>query len=128
LPPLVLYSTSTFTSTYVGSCSTGFAPTWRFFYWEATTPTGTSIAFQAQTSADGVSWGPSVAIGTAQPPPTVTPTWTSASQTVDQALRAAGQLSQQQLMIIATFNPDATNTNAPTLSNWQVTYDCESSE
>jgi len=128
LPPLVLYASSAFTSTYTGSCASGAAPVWRFFYWEADTPTGTSIAFQAQTSPDGVTWGPSVAIGTAQPPPTVTPTWTSASQTVDQALRAAGQVSQLQLQITATFNPDSTNTNAPTLTNWQVTYDCLSSE
>ena len=128
LPPLVLYSSSSFTSTYTGSCASGSAPVWRFFYWEADTPTGTSIAFQAETSPDGVAWGSSVAIGTAQPPPTVTPTWTSAAQTVDQALRAAGQVSQQQLKIIATFSPDSTKTNTPTLTNWQVTYDCVSSE
>jgi hypothetical protein len=127
-PPLLLYSSSPFTTTYTASCGTGSAPVWRFFYWEAGTPTGTSIAFKAQTSPDGVQWGSSVAIGTAQPPPTVTPTWTSASQTVDQALRAAGQSSQQQLKVIATLNPDSTRAITPTLTNWQVTYDCASSE
>jgi hypothetical protein len=58
----------------------------------------------------------------------VTPTWTTGSQTVDQALRAAGQASQAQLKIIATFNSNSTMTSAPTLTNWQVTYDCVSSE
>jgi hypothetical protein len=127
-PPLVLYSPAVFTTTYTGSCNMGFAPAWRFFYWETNTPNGTSIGFQAQTSPDGVTWGTAVGIGTAQPPPNVTPTWTSGLQTVDQALQANGQKSQRELKVIATLNPDATGQQAPVLTNWQLQYDCVPAE
>jgi hypothetical protein len=106
----------------------GQYPAWRFFYWETITPTGTSIAFTAQTSTDGTTWGAAVSIGTSAPPPTVTSTWTSGPQTVDQALRAANQVSAPYLEITAMLNPDSTHTVAPTLTNWQLTYDCVDSE
>jgi hypothetical protein len=47
---------------------------------------------------------------------------------VDQALKAANQVSGLYLKIIATLNPDATKTVAPVLTNWQLTYDCVASE
>src|SRR5271156_3999545 len=106
----------------------GTYPTWRFFYWLTDTPAGTSIAFTAQTSIDGSSWGTPVAIGTAAPPPVVTPTWTSGPLTVDQALRANNQVSNLYLKVIATLIPDSTMTLAPVLTNWQLTYDCVPSE
>jgi hypothetical protein len=106
----------------------GTYPTWRFFYWLTDTPTGTSIAFTAQTSIDGSTWGAPVAIGTAAPPPVVTPTWTSGPLTVDQDLRANGQASSPYLRVTATLSPNAAQTVAPTLTNWQVTYDCPSTE
>jgi hypothetical protein len=127
-PPIVLYNPSTFVTNYQATCPSGTYPTWRFFYWETTTPTGTSIGFTAQTSIDGSTWGAPVAIGTAAPPPVVTPTWTSAAFTVDQALQASGQLSRPYLRVTAALTPDSTKTLAPTLNNWQVTYDCPSTE
>ena len=77
----------------------GTYPAWRFFYWETNTPNGTSIAFTAQTSMDGTTWGAAVSIGTRRPPPNVTPTWTSGPQTVDQALRADNQISPPYLKV-----------------------------
>jgi hypothetical protein len=127
-PPINTYSPAPFVTTYNAVCGAGQYPAWRFFYWESNTPTGTSIAFTAQTSTDGATWGAAVAIGTAAPPPAVTPTWTSGPQTVDAALRAASQVSQTYLQITATLNPDSTNTITPVLTNWQVTYDCVDSE
>jgi hypothetical protein len=128
-PPIVLYTPSTFVTNYQATtCPSGTYPTWRFFYWETTTPTGTSIAFTAQTSVDGSTWGAPVAIGTAAPPPVVTPTWTSAPFTVDQALVSSGQVSRPYLRVTAALTPDSTKTQAPTLNNWQVTYDCPSTE
>jgi hypothetical protein len=132
-PPIDTYAQSQFVTTYQASCTPptnppGTYPAWEFFYWETNTPSGTSIAFTAQTSLDGVHWGAAVAIGTAAPPPTVTPTWTSGPKTVDQALRAASQASQPYLKVTATLTPNSTLTAAPTLTNWQVTYDCAASE
>jgi hypothetical protein len=128
-PPLVLYTPSTFVTNYhATNCPMGTYPTWRFFYWLTDTPTGTSIAFTAQTSIDGSTWGAPVAIGTAAPPPVVTPTWTSGPLTVDQDLRANGQASSPYLRVTATLSPNAAQTVAPTLTNWQVTYDCPSTE
>jgi hypothetical protein len=126
-PPLTLYSPSVFTTTYTAACAAGTSPVWRFFYWQTKTPTGTSIVFQAETSADGVNWGTPVGIGTATSP-VVTATWTSAAQTVDQALRAGGQKSQKDLKVLATLNPDSTGTVTPVLTNWQLQYDCAPSE
>lgn len=115
-------------TTYQATCPTAKYPAWRFFYWETSTPTGTSIAFTAQTSADGATWGAAVGIGTAVAPPVVTTTWTSAAQTVDDALRAVNQVSQPYLQITAALAPNSTLTSTPVLTNWQVTYDCVDSE
>lgn len=125
-PPILTYNPAVYTSNYTATCASGSYPAWRFFYWQAVTPTGTSIAFTAETSINGTSWGAPVAVGTAVPPSTTT--WTSGTQTVDDALRANGQKSQTQLMIIATLNPDSSKITTPSLTNWQVTYDCVPSE
>ena len=127
-PPIVTYQPATYTTIYKSTCKAGQSAVWRFFYWQAQTPTGTSIAFTAQTSPSGTAWGASVPVGTAQPPPLVTTGWTSGSQTVDDALRANGQISQAQLLVTAKLKPDASNITTPTLTNWQVTYDCLDSQ
>jgi hypothetical protein len=127
-PPINTYSTSPFTTTYQGQCGGGSSPVWRYYYWQSNTPTGTSISFTARTSIDGITWGSPVSIGTAAPPPTTTTTWTAGSQTVDQALRAAGQQSRAYLQVIAQLNPDTGKFSTPTLTNWQVTYDCAATE
>ncbi len=90
-PPLDVYAKSTYTTSYQATCPMGESPVWRFFYWQTITPNGTSIGFTAQTSTDGMTWGPAVNIGTSAPPPNVTSTWTSAPKTVDDDLKAAGQ-------------------------------------
>jgi hypothetical protein len=127
-PPIDVYGSSPFPTTYEASCPSGTYPAWRFYYWESITPNGTSITFTAQTSTDGTTWGAPVSIGTAAPPPNVTPTWTSGPLTVSQALQASNQASGLYLKVIATLIPDSTKTLAPTLTNWQLTYDCVASE
>jgi hypothetical protein len=121
VPPAIdTYASAPFVTSYQAACATGTYPAWRFYYWESITPNGTSIAFTAQTSLDSVNWGAPVSIGTAAPPPNVTPTWTSGPLTVDQALRAAGQVSGLYLKVIATLIPDSTDTLAPVLTNWRL--------
>jgi hypothetical protein len=127
-PTFLVYNTATFTTTYTASCASGLRPVWRFLYWQTVTPTGTSIAFTAQTSTDGINFGAAVAVGTSAPPPTVTSTFTSGPSTVDQALVAAGQASQPILQVLATLNPTSNHLQTPQLTNWQVTYDCVPAE
>ena len=128
-PPINTYSSSPFVTTYQSPVRRVWSsPIWRYYYWQSATPTGTSIAFTAQTSNDGVTWGAAVSIGTSAPPPTTTTTWTAGSQTVDQALIAAGQVSRPYLKVTAQLNPDSTKSATPTLTNWQLTYDCGASE
>jgi hypothetical protein len=127
-PPILIYQPATYTTTYISACPSSQSPVWRFFYWTSVTPVATSIAFTAETSTDGVAWGAPVAIGTAAAPPVVTPAWTSAATTVDDALVASGQASQTQLLVTATLNPNASQTATPTLTGWQVTYDCIDSQ
>ena len=76
----------------------------------------------------GVTWGAAVPVGTAAPPPVVTPTWTEGTQTVDQALRGTGQFSLPFLRVTATLNPSANHTMTPALTNWQLQYDCAAAE
>lgn len=127
-PPIDTYASAPFVTTYQAACAVGTYPAWRFYYWESITPNGTSIAFTAQTSTNGTTYGAPVAIGASVPPPNVTPTWTSGPLTVDQALRASNQISQLYLKVTATLIPDPTQTVAPILTAWQLTYDCVASE
>jgi hypothetical protein len=127
-PPILTYSPAPFVVNFTAVCAEETYPVWRFFSWESNTPTGTSIAFTAQTSMDGVTWGAAVPIGPAAPPPAVTPTWTEGSQTVDAALRATGQASQTMLRVTATLAPNSSNTTTPILTNWQLQYDCAATE
>ncbi len=127
-PPILTYSSAPLAVNFTATCASQQVPIWRFFSWESATPVGTSIVFTAQTSSDGVTWGASVPIGTAAPPPVTTPTWTEGTQTVDQALRATGQFSQSLLRVTATLNPSANHTLTPALTNWQLQYDCAAAE
>jgi hypothetical protein len=47
---------------------------------------------------------------------------------VDAALKAAGQRSEMYLQVTATLKPDSTKTLTPSLTNWQLVYDCTASE
>jgi hypothetical protein len=123
-PPILTYSSAPFVVDFTAMCPSPKFPVWRFFSWESSTPAGTSIAFTAQTSTDGVTYGAPVPVGTAMPPPVVTPTWAQGPQTVDVALRASGQSSQTMLRVTATLNASTNHTVTPTLTNWQQRYDC----
>jgi hypothetical protein len=125
-PPIPGYTAESTTRLYVASCPTAQSAVWRYFYWQTNTPTGTQIQFTAQTAPTGPPWGAAVSIGTAQPPPTAM-TGTS-TQTVDALLRAANQVSQNELLVTAAFVPSVSPAQTPTLVSWEITYDCVDSE
>jgi hypothetical protein len=129
-PPLVNYGAAVFVREYAATCPFGQRPLWRFFDWQSNTPAGTSIVFTAatrETASDP--YGTEVGAGTAAPYPVVTPTWTSGSSTVDEALRASGQLSKPLLRVTATLLPkNSTPTAAPTLTQWRQSFSCVDAE
>jgi hypothetical protein len=113
---------------YVADCPTGKQVVWRFFDWQATVPTGTSIGLGVQTKAEaGDTYAPSSPIAmdaiTATSP---TGTWVHGSQTVGQVLatNATTIRSLKYLLVTMTFKPDASASLSPTLSNWRQNYDC----
>jgi hypothetical protein len=119
---------ATFTRDFTSTCPSGTKVAWELFQWQSLTPTGTSIVFQAQTGDSLATLGPAVGIGTSQPPPTATVTWTDAGQTVDSFLRAASppQISHDILHVSMTLNPSGSV--SPTLTQWRAYYDCPASE
>ncbi len=124
-PPTPLVST-TFTRTFQAGCTGGFTPKWGFFEWEASVPTGTSIAFSVATASDNGSGGPG-AWGAAVPLVTTmmsSTTMYTASPSVDTTLTGAGQTSQDWLEVMMTLNPNASGTVSPVLLQWQQLFDC----
>ncbi|HMJ10440.1 MAG TPA: hypothetical protein VK524_03485 [Polyangiaceae bacterium] len=129
-PPAIFYPPAVFTRDYEATCPPGRFILWRFFEWQSTTPTGTSISFHA-ASADTLASLPAatlVGVGTAQPPPVTTPTWASGPRTIDEELGLAGEKSRKYLRITAALNPSASPPNTPTLTNWRVNYSCPFAE
>ena len=103
-------------------CPAQKRPAWKFYSWQAVIPAGTSIAFTAQTKellADP--YGAAVSVGTAN---FTTANWTSLANTVEQQLVAAGQVSKSYLRVTSTLNPSSNPPAAPTLNQWQLSYDC----
>jgi hypothetical protein len=113
----LLPTPATFTRHFTSTCPSGTKVTWELFQWQSITPTGTSIVFQVQTGDSLATLGPAVGIGTAQPPPTSTSSWTDAGQTVDSFLRAASppQASHDVLHVLMTLNPSGSA--SPTLTH-----------
>jgi hypothetical protein len=121
-----LFEENEFTRDYDTVCAEGLHREWRFFEWQATIPTGTSIDFAVQTkSLAGDTYGPTtpLSIGSAT---TTTPasTWHRGSLPVDDVLAAAGLESKRYLRVIMTFRPNTAGTLAPTLHAWRQIVDC----
>ncbi|HVZ35455.1 MAG TPA: hypothetical protein VG963_23670, partial [Polyangiaceae bacterium] len=130
VPPLA-YHQQSLNREYDSACAQGLEPTWRFLEWQATIPTGTSIAFSIQAKRNASDpWSPSTpaAMSTAttttpsgqwDPDITVTPTVGDILAATSPALQHA-----PYVRVTMTFNPDSTGANTPTLLNWRQVYDC----
>jgi hypothetical protein len=124
-PPL-LFEDQTYSRVYDAVCPMGTQPKWRFFEWQATIPTGTSIEFFAQTrDKAGDSWTPSTPLLVAT---------ATASSAANQWLRGAAPTGHlftnqgignlYQLQVTMVFHPNSERSLAPTLLNWRQIYDC----
>jgi hypothetical protein len=131
-PPVTIYTTQSVSRDYVASCPRGTQAKWRFFEWQATVPTGTSITFSAQIKATAAaSYAPATPLflSTATPASGTGPgTWYRGPQTVEQVLAAAVPpiASGDYLRVTMTFNPSMTA--SPTLHQWRQIFDCVPAE
>jgi hypothetical protein len=124
--PSPVYEVQSFDREYVASCPSGTHVAWRFFEWQASIPSGTSINFAIQARKLATdTYRPTVALAMATAT-TTTPanTWERGSDTSDDLLVDAGIFSQTYLRVTMTFNPNPAGTAAPTLLNWRQIFDC----
>jgi hypothetical protein len=131
-PPLTTFSGASFTRDYAGTCPQDQGVVWRYFSWQSYTPGNSYIQFGAQTAntaAQITSATTMVAVGSAQSNsswavPAQTPTWTSASTTIDDSLRTVNLSSRSVLRVTAYLNPATSPSQTPVLEDWRATYDC----
>jgi hypothetical protein len=124
--PEPVFTTQTMQREYVMECPAGTDVKWRFFEWQATFPTGTSLDFAVQAKvAAGDTYEPTVPLPIATGSGTTNPTtWYHGTQTTDQLLTTAGLFSRKYLLVTMKFKPDSAGSAAPTLHGWRHIYDC----
>jgi hypothetical protein len=128
--PPKLFEDQTTTREYTATCPSGKAVKWRFFEWQSTIPTATSIDFYIQTKqkvTDSYLPATKLAMATANQTSAANQ-WLRGAKTNDQLLVAAGLVSMPYLQVTMTFHPNAPGTLAPTLLAWRQIYDCVDSE
>jgi hypothetical protein len=125
--PSPVYAVQTFEREYTSSCPHGTNVAWRFFEWQATIPTGTSISFKVQTretTSDTFTPAVPLAMATASAS-TPSGSWERGAQTAGAVLSSAGYTPGKLLKVTMSFNPNSpANTLAPTLLNWRQIFDC----
>ncbi len=122
-----VFSSQTLQREYVASCPAGSRAKWRFVEWQASIPAMTSIDFAVQTKDMAVdTYAPAVPRSAGSiTTTTAVGVWAHGANTVDEVLSVPpGPGSLSYLLLLITFNPNATGTLAPTLGAWRQTYDC----
>ena len=119
-------------------CPVGTYPEWGFFFWQSTTPPGTSIQFRAATAVDQPSLPPSppapapttVSAGTANPPSIAAPSWGSDANTIAWHLTndppGPAKSSSRWLRIYIRMNPSGAV--GPSLDSYRQDYSCKPAE
>jgi hypothetical protein len=123
---------------FFADCPSGTKPTWTWFMWQSTVPSGTSIDVSVQSKQNASdTYEPTTPLALL---PQITestndvvkyPTgWGQSTSAVDEVLTGASTpvFSGNYLQVTLTFNPNTARTLAPSLSNWRQMYDCVTSE
>ena len=128
-PPLV-YEPQVYQREYTATCPEGTSVKWRFFEWQSTIPSGTSIDFSVQSRATAAdTWKPAAPVLAATASSTTAAgAWARGVQTVDQILAANATPSLARLLVTMTFKPNSGGTVAPTLNGWRQIFDCVPSQ
>ena len=131
-PPVTIFTPQTTTREYVADCPHGTQVKWRFFEWQATLPTTTTIVFSVQTrelATDPYLPAMPLLLSTATAANTPSPTtWYRGPNTVDQVLAAAMPALPSRNRLLVTMRFEPTMTEAPTLTQWRQIFDCVPAE
>ncbi len=133
------YKSATFTQDFTGTCPSGQAIKWREFDWQASTPTGTSIVFGAQSGPNATTLLNASPVQLANvTKSTVLPTYDAAVIDTSTGGNTSGAgpfntanpviRSDTLLRITITMNPDSGGTITPVLYSWKAQYDCTPSQ
>lgn len=124
-PPVKVAPSASYTRDFSAICRPDKQLKWHFFDWISTTPSDTSIRFEATSSATvaGLSATPVLLANVQGVQPA---SWTGVD--VDPKLVAGGQRSQQYLRITMTLFASSDRLASPLLSTWRQAYSCVDSE
>lgn len=130
-PPMlgVRFDPITFNLDFAAECPDAKWPVWREFDWQAQIPASADITFVAKTasSLSELATADSAPLATATTT-TNTPNWDIAiiDSTATSAFKNVSPpiTSQKYLRIATTLNPTSDSKASPTLSTWEVHYDC----
>jgi hypothetical protein len=124
------FTSATYQREYKAVCPSGTQVAWRFFEWQSTVPTGTSIDLSVQTKRKATdSYVPATAVTLGSiTSTTAAGVWAHGTSTVNQVLKGAGLMSMDYLLVSIKFKPNTQGDLAPSLSNWRQNYDCVDSE
>jgi hypothetical protein len=130
VPPDITYPPRTLTQTFAPTCPAGQMVAWHHLLWEDSTPADSSIVFAVRTNStlaglSGATEVPLVTSSTALGDSSTT-TWNGVD--VGAALTAAKIAAGPYLDLDITLVASSDGTQAPTLTSWQVQYDCVDSE
>ena len=144
-PPVAQYSTGVFVRDYdaTGICPDGTAPQWGLWSWNSVTPSDSSIAFGVQIAATAAELysapmdplifsdppGPTALAGQNAVARAGTPNTNAGSVIVENALRANNRMHNLPVLrITSTLSPSTDLLSAPTLSAWDLAFDCTTTE
>ncbi len=125
------YEVTTKTKTYEAVCPEGLLPQWGYFAYDVTAPSDSHVSFAARTAASvaELNTATSAPLATAQSTPTDTQSCpmngSVAGCPVDlyDAFGLPGA-HHQFLELVATLYPSSSNSQGPTVNNWNITYSC----
>jgi hypothetical protein len=128
-PPPPQYVPAVYTRDYLAACGPGTSPSWMLLKWKAYTPGDSSITFYAAT-ADSLAGLPPASL---QPVAPAVLLVTATNQSGSWAFTNIGSalpsgVSKNYLRVYDILNPTSDATQAPVLTDWQVTYDCTPSQ
>ncbi len=132
-PPKLLYFPESFTQQYTANCPAQQYPQWREFDWQGTIPATASIGVSVATAPTvaGLATATTLSFAnatTGSPPGNfvadlIDPGTTGIFDTANPPIK-----SQAILLVTITLNPTTAQDASPSMSLWQIQYDCVNQE
>jgi hypothetical protein len=129
-PSTSSYETTSVSETYLAECSAGYQPQWNFFTYTAQAPQDTTISFRARTAATEAELADAtwvdIATATSDAPSCELTDASEECPVVLYDVLGAASASLEYLELEATLNP--TDSETPSLNDWQITFSCPPDE